>query len=221
MLWTETSSQEEANDRYGRMWGTTFTPTDTGWEGKVTGEGLYEGEQFWADAIKEARADPAAGLAMAKKHLPLPAAFREAAIALRAMIRAKRKDDQAIEIELGELHRLAAIASLANYDSLEITCFATIEALDLSPKALGWDELPLLNKTDVKLMAEIWPPPSKHTTAEWLYPHIKADASRLLRVQRERQLEKSLAQIDRMSVAREVRRGSRAPRGFFARLFGV
>ena len=91
MLWTETATQEQANERYRRMWGTTFTETPEGLIGKVNGEGLSEGELFWADAIKGTQADPAARFAMAKRHLPLPTAFREAAIALRAMIRAKRK----------------------------------------------------------------------------------------------------------------------------------
>jgi hypothetical protein len=221
MLWTETSSQEQANERYGRMWGTVFTTTEDGWQGKVGGEGLYEGEQFWADAIKDARADPATRLAMGKKHLPLSAAFREAAIALRAIIRAKRKEGQAVEAELSELHRLAAIASLANYDALEITCFATIDALDLSPKAVGWDELPLLNKTDAKLMAETWPAPGKHTTGGRLYPRIASVASRLLAAQRERQMAQSLAAIDRMSQPREEKLEANRPKGFFSRLFGL
>ena len=47
---------------------------------------------FWADRIKQYRAEPLKRLSFALKQLPLPAAFREAAIATRALIREKRKE---------------------------------------------------------------------------------------------------------------------------------
>ena len=47
---------------------------------------------FWADYIKTLRDDPEGRLVVARDYLPLPAAFREAAVALRALIRGKRKE---------------------------------------------------------------------------------------------------------------------------------
>lgn len=46
---------------------------------------------FWADYIKTLRDDPAARLEIARQYQPLPAAFEEAAIALRAMIHDRRE----------------------------------------------------------------------------------------------------------------------------------
>jgi hypothetical protein len=49
---------------------------------------------------------------MARRHLPLPAAFREAAIALRAIARQNRKHGNDYRSALEELYRLAAILEL-------------------------------------------------------------------------------------------------------------
>jgi hypothetical protein len=164
------------------MWGFALSQSPDGaLVAKVNGEGLYEGERFWADAIKETREDPYTRLAMAKRYLPLPAAFREAAIALRAIIRAKRKAGQPVDSELSELHRLAAIESLAPYDFLDVTPFNEITDLDLTPPNVGWDELPLLNKTDRNYMCAAWSGPTRHTTGEYLFPHVRQRASDALR----------------------------------------
>src|SRR4051812_2486932 len=107
MIWVETRNQSDAEQRRMAMWGTVLSETpEGGLVGGVNGEGLYEGDRFWADAIKDTYDDPGRRLAMAKRNLPLPAAFREAAIALRAIIRAKRKTGAAFEAELAELHGL-------------------------------------------------------------------------------------------------------------------
>jgi hypothetical protein len=153
------------------MWGLV---TQEGPEGELTsragGEGLYEGGVFWADAIKEMRDDPEKRLSFAKRHLPLPAAFREAAIALRSIIRTRRKSKSPVESQLSELHFLAAIASLGVYDDLDATAYTKVTALDLTPSSLGWDELPLLTASDRKWMTEAWSPPVQHTTAYAAYP---------------------------------------------------
>lgn len=155
MIWLDTKTEEDASRRRSAMWGMTWSEAKDGSRiGTVNGEGLYEDDRFWAEAIKGVRDDPAARFAMAARHLPLPAAFREAAIALRAIIRAKRKSGDAFKLELLKLHELAAVSSLAMFGWLEATPYAYIRNLDLSPATVGWEALPLLGKNDWKLMAE-------------------------------------------------------------------
>jgi hypothetical protein len=48
---------------------------------------------------------------MASRHLPLPAAWREMAVALRTKIRKARKEKISYENLLRELHHLAAMSS--------------------------------------------------------------------------------------------------------------
>jgi hypothetical protein len=174
VIWLETRTEADAAKRREAMWGVVWSDEETdegpALMGRVNGEGLQEGKQFWADAIKDVRDDPARRLAMARRHLPLPAAFREAAIALRSIIRAKRKAGKPLDSELRELHRLAAIASLGIYDELDATPFAKINALDLSPDLLGWEQLALLSTMDHKWMAEAWVTPQRHVTGRSLYP---------------------------------------------------
>ena len=223
MIWLETRTQADADRRRTAMWGTVFSETpEGGLVGHVNGEGLYEGGRFWADAIKDTRDDPVQRLAMAKCNLPLPAAFREAAIALRAMIRTKRKAAQPFGTELRELHRLAAIASLAPYDPLDITPFAEIDKLDLSAETIGWDKLPLLGIMDCKLMAETWPAPARHTTAERLYPEIRKRGVAELARHRDTSMAQMLARLDRVpsSPAASTPKAARIRRGLWDWLFG-
>lgn len=222
MIWLETRSRSHAEQRRMAMWGTTLSETpDGGLSGRVGGEGLYEGERFWADAIKDTYEDPARRLAMAKRNLPLPAAFREAAIALRGIIRAKRKSGEAFEPELAELHKLAAIASLAPYDPLDITPFAEIEKLDLTPANIGWDELPLLNKTDRQWMAEVWPTPERHVTGENAYPEVHRSGRAAVKRHNDAMLQDVLARVDSFTTpqisAAEIRPQRRS---FWSWLFG-
>jgi len=60
--------------------------------------------EFWADTIKKYHNDPNKRLMIALDNLPLPGAFREAKVALRATIRSKRKlkQDHSDELELND-----------------------------------------------------------------------------------------------------------------------
>ena len=61
--------------------------------------------EFWADTIKKHHDDPDKRLTIALDNLPLPGAFREAKIALRATIRSKRKSKQDYAAELNLIYR--------------------------------------------------------------------------------------------------------------------
>ena len=68
---------------------------------------------FWADEIKNLKDRPVDRLKMAIDNLPLPAAFREAAVATRAIIRSKRKSKEGYDQELQILYWLAATDSFS------------------------------------------------------------------------------------------------------------
>jgi hypothetical protein len=127
MLSIETRTPEEAKHLQDRMWGIEVRESAAGFDCQVRGEGLYENTEFWADAIKKRKHDPHERLNMAKRHLPLPAAFRQAAIPLRAIVRQNRKQGTDYRPVLQELYHLAAIWSFyvpyaARLQSLATMC---------------------------------------------------------------------------------------------------
>ena len=69
--------------------------------------------KFWADHIKEYRDKPSERLRFAIENLPLPGAFREAAVALRWLIKAKKKRNEPFSGDVACLYWLAAIASFS------------------------------------------------------------------------------------------------------------
>lgn len=234
MLWTETKTGADCEKRHAAMWGLVVEQTDDGLVSKSRGEGLYEGGEFWSEGIARVKDDPPARLVMALRHLPLPAAFREASIALRATIRAKRKAKLPYDDELRQLHRLGAMASLASYDDLEMTPYTEFERIDLRPETIGWTEI--VGTTDAKWMAEAWPEPKQHTTAKALYPEVaKASAGRYAEA-RQTMRDNLHNHLDAL-FEEEERSGRQAPapvapmttpsiqskpeKGFFARLLGL
>lgn len=220
MLWTETKTAADAATRRTEMWGLRLqTDEDGRLVSRAGGEGLYEGGEFWAEAIKRVRHDPAQRLGIAKRHLPLPAAFREAAIALRAIIKERRKGGLAFAGKLHELHRLAAIGSLASYDALDITPFSEVQRLDLSPATLGWNMLSLLGVSERKLMGETWRAPARHVSAQELYPDVEASAIRRLERHRKEDAARRMKAIEEAFSRPEPEPVAKWT-GFFSRLFG-
>jgi len=158
--WLDSQRDDDAEIRAERFWTVMREELDAG--------------AFWADRIKHHRDEPGKRLQMAMNRLPLPAAFREAAIALRAIIRAKRKDGASFQEEIGLLYWLAAIESfmLPYAEALREPGFNVLEAipgkrlrsLPIDYKALGYERLALLNKTDRKWLVELWGEPQTHST---------------------------------------------------------
>jgi len=139
-------------------------------------------EVFWADKIKEFRGESVNRLAMAIDNLPLPAAFREAAIALRTLIRQKRKSKESFSDELALLYWLAAIDSFSipyssylnqpGYNVIESIPGKVIKTLSFSYYELGFDKLDLLTKTDIKWCIEVWGEPQRHSTLHETHKNI-------------------------------------------------
>lgn len=246
MLWIETKTDEEVQNLQAAIWDPVVS---VGQDGMLTGRspGPVEPDgEFWYETLQREKNDPARRYEIARRHLPLPAAWREMAIALRAMIRQARKDGANWDHHASELHRLAGIWSFgdpaptgragAGYGVIEMTPYATLAALDLAWDRIGCDELSLLNQTDRKVMRQLWGEPARHSTAHHLYRElfdrqalrIAADRDRR---RRERQ-DRFVAEIDAI-VAEEAASATRrtpsvpspaapSPKrpGFFARLFG-
>jgi hypothetical protein len=165
--------------------GTSPTPWNrAGFEADLR-HSLREG-RFWADEIKNLRSEPAKRLTMALNNLPLPAAFREGAVAVRALIRDSRRSGKLPSEPLAVLYDLAAIESFlfavpyvpeAREPAFNVIGFLQPEQwqriLRFEYETLGYDQLALLNKTDCAWLKEVWGVPEGHTTlralheAEW------------------------------------------------------
>ena len=134
---------------------------------------LQEGE-FWVDRIKKLRGEPVKRLSLALENMPLPASFREAAIATRALIRDKRKQKLDYDEELALLYWVAAVNSFSipysevlqepGYNVIESIPGKKLKALPFSYKLLGYNQLKLLNKTDINWFIGQWGEPDEHTT---------------------------------------------------------
>jgi hypothetical protein len=142
---------------------------------------LKRGE-FWADRIKKLKGEPIQRLALALENLPLPASFREAAIATRALIRNKRKQVINYDEELALLYWLAAINSFSipysdalqepGYNVVESMPGKRLKGLLFSYSSLGYQHLSLLNKTDINWLTELWGKPERHTTLHEMHNEV-------------------------------------------------
>jgi hypothetical protein len=161
---------------------------------------------FWADRIKQFRDDPGKRLQTAMNNLPLPAAFREAAVALRAIIRGKRKAKEPCEEELGLLYWLAAVESfmLPYAERLQEPGFNVVESipgrrlrsLAIDYRELGYEKLELLNKTDKKWLVEAWGKPVMHQTLNQVHRRLWDEYEGRLIRRRQAEREQSARELE-------------------------
>lgn len=175
-----------------------------------------ESGEFWADKIKHLQGDPNERLRLAIDNLPLPAAFREAAIATRALIKERRKIKEPYEDQLTLLYWLAAIDSFSvpyseklqtpGYNIVEAVPGSELKSLPFAYAELGYKELGLLNKTDAKWLVEAWSEPRTHTTLHILHQDVWERYERIVgerRKQRDEQFASSIrASMDRADAPR-------------------
>lgn len=174
---------------------------------------LQAGE-FWADRIKKFRNEPIERLKIALDNLPLPAAFREAAIATRALIREKRKAAENYEEELALLYWLAAINSFSipyssvlqepGYNVIESIPGDKLKNLPFTYQDLGYKKLELLNKTDIKWLVEAWGEPTNHTTLHDLHIELWNEYERKLKNKRLRDNQKFIKELKALGSEAEV-----------------
>lgn len=149
MTWINTETDEQANSSSIKFWGGLRNDLNN--------------EVFWADKIKEFRGEPVKRLAMALDNLPLPAAFREATVALRALIRVKKKAKEIFNDELALLYWFAAIDSFSipyskylqqpGYNVIESMPGNVIKTLLFSYFELGYEKaLPAKQKKKLDAM---------------------------------------------------------------------
>ena len=137
---------------------------------------------FWADRITRFRDQPIERLKLAIENLPLPAAFREAAIAIRALARERIGRQEDFTDELVLLYWLAAIESFGvpyshflgqpGFNVLRSIPGQVIKALPFNYVRLGYKQLGLLNKTDTRWCIARWGEPAVHTTLNELHSDI-------------------------------------------------
>lgn len=137
---------------------------------------------FWADRIKTYYGDPSERLRIAMENLPLPGAFREAAVAVRALIRQRRKKSEDVTDWLQLLYWLAAVESFSipyserlqepGFNVMESIPGHVVQSLQFSYQELGHAQLPLLNRTDVTWLEEKWGAPASHTTLHELHQAV-------------------------------------------------
>jgi hypothetical protein len=133
--------------------------------------------EFWADEIKRYKDDPRKRLALAWENLPYPAAFRHAAVAIRSLLKGSLADGQDIGPLLDRLYGLAALENflfdepaLPNglgpaFNVAEGIPKETLAGLEFPYDEIGYEKLPLLSKSDVKLLVSRWGEPRRHRSA--------------------------------------------------------
>ena len=160
MRWIDTQLEEHASQHREAFWANHRI--------------AIQGDSFWANKIKELKDEPNARLELALDNLPLPGAFRQAAIALRALIRDAKKEGHDWKPLLQNLYQMAAYESFMidyaprllqpGYNVMESVPGKTVASLQFTYERLGYRELRLLNKTDAKWLVDVWGEPKKHTT---------------------------------------------------------
>ena len=183
--WIDIRSEEVAQASAEEFWAVMRTELDA--------------DEFWADRIRQYRREPKKRLALALKHLPLPPAFREAAIAIRAVVRVNRKARASVKEELSLLYRLAAVRSFMldyaprlqepGFNVVEATPGHLVWSLPYTYSELGYRELSLLNKTDIKWLIEAWGEADSHTTLNVIHRSLWDEYETKLMERRRRRLQ--------------------------------
>ncbi len=189
--WLSSSRTDETGTRTDKFWDDFRRDVQNG--------------EYWADKSKQARANPRERLGIAMKMLPLPEAFRDAALAVRTLIReankAKEPTDRLVEL----LYWLAAIASFGipyaertrqpGANVMEVASGAEIASLPFTYGELGYTRLDLLTATDRQTIVTAWGEPGEHSTLNELHPELWARYEDLAALAHDRRLKRLLDRI--------------------------
>ena len=155
-------------------WRSSVTDGDAAEAAKALQARLEAGEpgKSWVDAIK--KLPPEKRLAMAIDYLPLPAAFEEAAIALRELVSQHMNEKRDPSASLKLLYWISAVASFmpARAEKAQSPGFnvvilipgARLFDLGFDWKTLGYEKLPLLVARDIRMLIALWGEPETHRT---------------------------------------------------------
>lgn len=170
-------------------------------------ESLTRG-QFWTDRIKDLRNQPIERLRLAVENFPLPGAFREAAVAVRALIKDKKKAGAVFSEELACLYWLAAIESFSmayserltepGFNVLQSIPGQAVIGLPFSYRSLGHERLALLNKTDRKWIEAAWGLPDTHSTLLDMHRQVWNDYEERLHQRRQSERQQFISGIQEL-----------------------
>lgn len=137
---------------------------------------------FPAHEAKELRDRPRERYEFALRYLPLPAAFREAAKGLRAIVRERKREDEPFEEPLRKLYRLACVENLVMTPdpSRGVRGFHLTERLpselweyaEFPYEEIGFEKLELLGVRDRSRMAKKWGEPEIHRNVREVLPEV-------------------------------------------------
>ncbi len=198
--WHETQNDDEAEKHASDFWSRHRAELDAG--------------EFWADRIKKLRGEPVKRLKLALENMPLPASFREAAVAVRALIREKRKAKENYDEELALLYWLAAINSFCipysnvlkepGYNVIESIPGEKLKNLPFTYRELGFEKLELLNKTDIKWLIGLWGKPIAHTTLHKMHLNVWHQYEAKLKKKRSRHNEEFISELKSLGATVQV-----------------
>ncbi len=207
--WIDTKTESESKSHAGDFWEALRNERDAG--------------DFWADRIKNFRGEPLKRLSMALEKLPLPAAFCEAAVATRSLIKEKRKHKEDYEEELTFLYWLAVVRSfLLDYaPKLKMPGFNVVasmpgkllKSLPFTYSKIGYKKLELLNKTDCKWLVETWGEAQVHSTLNKLHRIVWDEYESKAINEQQRDMKKRFAEWDLLLHENEpIKKSSGTPR---------
>jgi hypothetical protein len=155
----------------------------------------------WAEATR--KLPPEKRLETAIGYLPLPAAFNEAAIALRALVSRHMEEQRDPTASLKLLYWFSAVASFMparaekaqapGFSVVAIIPGARLFGLKFDWNTLGYEKLPLLTARDIRMLIALWGEPQTHRTLLELHPELWSEYEEKL-IERVRKNDAALAE---------------------------
>jgi len=128
--------------------------------------------EFWADKVKRLKKEGRNKevLRICRGKIPFPGAFGEISIALRKLIREKRKQKQEYDDLLKQLYENSVVGEFFGFSVADVFNERTaisiakryMPKIDCSYDQIGYEEVGTLNVTDIKWIVEKWGEPSRH-----------------------------------------------------------
>ena len=114
--------------------------------------------------------------------MPLPAAFSEALIAIRAELRIRKATGQSVDTDVSLLYRFGAVKSMMvpysaklkepGYNIMEIIPGKRLFDLPIPYEEIGYRKIDAFTKTDCRMFVQFWGEPKGHQTMNEYYHEI-------------------------------------------------
>ncbi|HDR2474721.1 hypothetical protein NR352_27805 [Enterobacter soli] len=188
--WSESENDSEAEEKSKSFW--------------VSLKREFDDNNSWVERVKSER-DDAKKLVLALKFIPLPQAFQQSAIALRSLIKSKKKESIPYVDELYFLYWLAAIKSFSvpysqllgepGFNVLSRIPGAEIFNLQVNYDDLGYEHLDLLTKGDVNLLNKYLSTPKSNSTLNNIHCAIWHHYEKKLKSEKDKDLNDFFANL--------------------------